>query len=302
MRCFTVTRGCARRFRVLKVIEKYGWEPTFVCDTAEQKHDLIACGVGRNDIVISDVLPGSGIQGVSLARDFVCRRLMPKEEWCVWIDDNVEKVTGLRPELSCDQIDFDTPPGYQPSSRMLSLPRTPPSWRQEFEHVLGHDELDVYICQTIDRAEQLGTIFCAFANETNYFFRRNKWQDFGYCRTQLALYKNDGSTWMPFDTMMLEDLYKSADVVARYGSVVVNRHVKPIKPMFEEGGIGSFKRRLPWLKENCRRIMALYPGLLKYSGNGKVYGLNATDYHLTFAHRSFRTVDKWRRDNGYLED
>lgn len=288
MNCFIVTKADPRRFRVASVIRKHGWTPTYCCDTNAQRKRLQSLlreqGMPRSRISLSNVPPDAGIQGVSLARDFVCRELMPKKEWSVWIDDNVEKITGLLPHLSRPKIDL----------------KNGRNWRKEFGRELTRQQLSRHIDSTIKRAEALGTIFCGFAAETNFFFRGNKWQDFGYCRTQFALYKNDGSTWSPFNTMMLEDLYKSIDVVCRYGQVVINRHVKPLKPMFEQGGIGSFGRRLPWLQNNCWCLMQMYPGLLKYQGGSKQYGLQASEFHVAFAKRSRNTIDEWRRQHGYL--
>jgi hypothetical protein len=283
MKCFIVTKAHHERFRVLPVIKKYGWQPSFACDTDVQAGELMKMGVPSRHIYVTSI-ENAGIQGVSLARDYVVNNVMPKGEWCVWIDDNVGSITGLQPgHCNTDHIDFN--------DGVL--------WRQAYQHELTPAELRWHFDQTIARAESVGTIFAAFANETNYYFRGRHWQDFGYCRTQLALYKNDGSTWMPFPTMMLEDMYKSIDVVTRYGQVVINRYVKPIKPMFENGGIGSFERRLPWLQDNCEKLMALYPGLLKYDGDGKQYGLAANNFHVTFAKRSKNTVNQWRKEYGY---
>ena len=217
MKCFIVTKAVRDRFRVLDVINKYGWDPTFCCDTRLAKVRLERMGVQPSQIVLSDLPENPGIQGVSRARDFICRQVMPRNEWCIWIDDNVEKITGIPAVASRDKLNFN-------DGR---------NWRELFTRELTPGQLKYQIRKTIERAEKFGTIFCGFANENNYFFRKNKWQDFGYCRTQFALYKNDGSTWFPFDTMMWEDGFKSIDVVARYGQIVINRHVKAEKPAFE---------------------------------------------------------------------
>lgn len=286
MRCFTVTKADPYRFRVLWLIERYGWDPTFICDSKEQKSSLISMGVPKGCIKVSGIPKDAGIQGVSLAREFCCQQVMPKNRWSLWIDDNVSSITGLRPPLSTDNLDL--------SKKKID-------WRKEFSMEVTPEHMDWHLGETMDLANSVGTIFCGFSVENNFFFRSRKWQNYGYCRTQFALYKNDGSTWMPFETMMLEDLYKSIDVVCRYGQVLVNRHLKPTKPLFEQGGIGSFERRLPWWQDNCKRLLAMYPGLLKYGSSGAQYGSSATDFHLVFAKRSHNTIDRWRRSHGYLD-
>lgn len=286
MKSFTVTKADPRRFRVLPLIEKYGWDPMFVVNTLAQRDELVNLGVSRSSIVIAVLPNNSGITGVSRSRDFA-RKIMPLGKWSVWIDDNVSSITGLPLGVSRETLRLED----QSSSE----------WRAAFSQELSRPEFDWYVKETIDMAERHETIFAAFANQDNFYFRKRKWQWWGYCRTQLALYKNDGSTWFPFPTCMFEDAYKSIDVVARYGRVVINRHVKANKPTFEAGGIGSFKERLPHLQDNCRRLMELYPGLLKYGSSGGQYGdEKATEFHVEFALRSQATIDRWRRDHGFL--
>jgi hypothetical protein len=284
VKCFIVTKAVPDRFKVLPVIENYGWEPTFVCDTLKQKGQLQKLGVDHLNISVSGIT-GAGITGVSQARDYVAEFLMPLNEWCLWIDDNVERITGIPFGLSEDRLDFDN---------------TKYDWRSLFDQTLSRNCLQAYIDETIEEAERRGTICAGFATEYNYFFRSKKWRYFGYCRTQFSLYKNDGSTWFPFETMMLEDMYKSLDVVARYGQVVINRHLKPVKQQFEAGGIGSLAERLPHQQENCSRLYEMFPGLVKYPKTKEVEGVDADRNHLTFAKISHKTVNKWRKENGYL--
>jgi hypothetical protein len=283
MKCFIITKADPRRFKCLQVVRAYNYRAHFACHTDEQADSLVRAGVLPAQITVTGV--EQSIHGVSLQRDFVAKHLMPRGEWCLWMDDNVYAITGLRPDLAMtDSLDLKS--------------RT--DWRAQFDRVLTPKYLDWHLTETIKRAEAAGTIFASFANESNILFRRNHWQAHGYCRTRFALYRNDGSGWVPFPTMMLEDLAKSVDVVCRYGSIVVNRYVRSMKEMFEVGGIGTFKERLPWLRDNCKKLLEMYPGLLKYVGDGKMYGVEADDYHLTFAKRSKGTIDRWRKEHGYL--
>jgi hypothetical protein len=290
MRSFTVTKGDPTRFKVLPLIERYDWDPTFICDTAEQRASLISLGVARSAIAVTGN-PQTDITGVSRARDYAARLVIPRGEWAVWIDDNVYSITGLPVKYSTDTVDPQSPP-----------PIWHATWRAAFDAQLNPVALADHVQDTIARAEAEGTIYAAFANENNYYFRLNKWQLYGYCRTQLALYKNDGSTWFPFNTMMFEDAYKSLDVIARYGCVVINRHVKAVKAQFQPGGIGSFNGRLPHLQENCRRLVKMYPGLVQLTGDGSQYGMQgARDFHIKLVKRARSTVNRWRLSHGYVQ-
>jgi len=285
MRSFTITKGSQNRFRCLPLIEEFGLDPTFICDTDEQRSNLVALGVQPSCIKVTGIT-GAGITGVSLAREWTVTHAMPVNEWSLWLDDNVQELTGIP---------------YKFSSREKIDLKDGNDWRSLFDLRINKQEFFQYVFETIGHADKHRTIFAAFANENNFYFRQRKWQYYGYCRTQCGLYKNDGSTWFPFKTMMLEDGYKSIDVVARYGRVVINRYMKAVKPQFERGGIGSFLERLPHLMDNCSRLAGMYPGLVETTGDGSQYGdPKASGFNIKFTLRSPKTVDEWRRKNGYM--
>jgi hypothetical protein len=271
---------------VLRLVGQYGWDPTFVCcDEAARNRLVRECGVAPSAVAVSGLPADAGPQGAAQARDWAAKNVMPLGEWCLWADDNLTSVTGLSAPLSTDRLDF--------GNRSVD-------WRAEFGRELSRPGLAWHVRKTVERAEGVGTIFAGFANENNYYFRSRKWQDYGYCCTRLALYKNDGSGWMPWPSCMLEDGCKTIDVVARYGQVVVNRHVKALKPPFEAGGIGSFESRLPWLQDNCRRLAEEYPGLVRPCGDGRQYGMpGAKGFHFEFCRRTPATVRRWREEHGY---
>lgn len=271
------------RLRAHHLARELGLQAVMVCDNRAQADALLKTfGVPHRDIVIDEEAPGPPC-GAPHKRDFVCRKVAARGEWLVWLDDNVSHLEGLAPCLSSERIDFGVAP-----------PPPRKSWREAFARRLTRDEVWHYIHQTLERAAREGTINCGFATEHNYFFRRLKWQLFGYCRSQFTLYKNDGSTWLPpgCPDTCLEDMVKTVDVVARYGCVVVNRHMKPVKPFFEAGGVGTLEERLPYLRNTCKWLIGQYPGLVRYS--------KRRDYHVTFAKTNRRTVDGWRRAHGYL--
>lgn len=272
------TRGTPR-LRAHKLAQSLGMDYRLVCDSDEQA-DYIArtFGTPRSKILSVGSCPGPPT-GAAFKRHVVATQIAPVGRWMVWLDDNVTHLSGL-------------PAGGDIPDK-IDIAADSEGWRRRFSEVASSDVVWSHVVQCVERAESRGTINCGFATESNYFFRSRRWQDFGYCRSQFTLYKNDGSAWAPTPTMMWEDFYKTVDVVARYGSVVIDRHLKAEKPHFEVGGIGSLAFRLPHLAADCRYMMDKWPGLLSY--------LKGRDYQLTFAKRSFKTVNEWRKLNGYLE-
>jgi hypothetical protein len=276
------------RLRSHELARYLGMRPMLVCDNLYQAEALMRqpYRLPADNIIVVPGAPGPPT-GAAFKRDYVCRKVAAEGEWMAWLDDNVSCLTGLPPFLSADRLDFSAPPPSSEAGKTAGLS----SWRTAFAHRLDRGEVWHYVNETISRAEKLGTINCGFSTQDNYYFRFRKWPFVGYCRTQFTLYKNDGSAWAPCPEMMWEDMYKTIDVVARYGCVVVNRHLKAVKPLFEAGGIGSLAERKPHLVKNCRWLMTNFPGLLRYN--------KGRDYDLTFALTTEAGVARWRKENGY---
>jgi len=273
------TRG-TDRLRAHRWAMDLGYPVHFVCDDERQRGRVMRkTGCQRNRCHVAQTPDGLGQSGIAYVRDWVCQQLVPVGDWIIWIDDNVKRLTSLpHPFCNTDRIDFDF--DDEPDI----------GWRDAFEQTAENPRY--VLDQLIEKCIDNGTIFGGFAIETNFFFRRLRYQWWGYARTQCAVYRNDGRSWLAWDGMMLEDFVKSVDVVCRYGKVVIDRFSKPDKPAFEEGGIGSFEDRLPNLRHDCKMLMERYPGLLKPVKPD-------VDYQLTFAKRSQRTIDAWRRDHGF---
>lgn len=278
------------RVRAHLMAQKYELPYVFVCDDYEQVKRLREnTGAKSGQIIMTPPPPDVGPCKISWKRDWLVKNFIPEGSTFIWIDDNVERLTHLAHPAYWStfygggKLDFE-----------LDWVRGQRDWRKLFETEVSPSFFHkTFVPEMLDAMEREGTIYAGLATETNYFYRRLKWQLYGYVRTQFAFYKNDASTWYPFRSCMQEDMYKSIDVVARYGAVVINRFVKPIKPFFEEGGIGSFESRLPHLLENTDRFCSMYPGLVKPQSNNK-------PYQAQFKLRTRDAVYRWRRENDYV--
>jgi len=232
-----------------------------------------------------------GQYGVALAREWGERNLINEGEWYIWMDDNVDHFTWLPlPWYNYERIDFDFD-WTDPVGKDLMI-KYCYEWRSIYEEICPIEQVIKNWEEMIKKCEEMNTVAGGFAIETNYFFRRIKWQHFGYCRTQNAVIKNTGLPWDYWEGGMIEDMARSVDVIARYGCVCINRFMKPIKQFWEKGGIGSFQERMPNLIDGCKRLMKMYPGFLQYVKNH--------DYQLMFKKRSLKSVNQWRKENGYL--
>jgi hypothetical protein len=220
--------------------------------------------------------------GIAFARQYIEDHIVPRGEWYVSLDDNVGGWTWLPyPWQELSHIDFSVKPDTP----------EPTTWRKLYETPCSFPVVVAAWENLIHRCEFQGTQAGGFAIETNYFYRGTKWQRLGYVRAQNAVWKNTGLPFYYWRGAMLEDFIRSVDVVARCGSVLINRFVKPQKQFFEAGGIGTFEERRPNLVACSNEILARWPGLTRQN--------KGQDYQLTFALRGSR-LDDWRRTHGYL--
>lgn len=281
MKCFILTRA-TERLKVPNWLFMHPWlEPIYVVDNDEQRKKLRGV-IG--EVVIAQGVPGPPF-GASIKRDWIARNLAPKGEWVAFLDDNVHGFYGL-------------PFQFSQRHRINFIEESPPvegtTWRALMDTPLSPSHIKLYCLETIAKAEELGTIYCGFTCARNYFFRKVKWQYSGSVRAQFAFYKNDGSSWLPIQNLLIEDIAKSADVIARYGCIVVNRFMRPEKVEYESGGIGSYAERRPWLQQNCTWLLAKYPGLIEMSRN--------SDTNVNFRKSTLKSIEQWRRSRGLLNE
>lgn len=258
MKCFIPTRA-TDRLRSHRLAQKYGWDYYMICDTWEQAkrlHDRFDIPTGRIRCISTPT--GLGQCSVAWVRNYVEQNYATPGEWHIWMDDNVQAIQCLpSPHLHPERLDLES---------TLIIDGEPMSWRRAFEHEASICDIDILLTDTIAKAESLGTIYAGISDNSNILWRIRKWQYFGYVLTRFALYKNDGSSWYPddFPTLMQEDLYKSIDVIARYGCVLINRYARSVKEWHEAGGIGPHELRLPNIRENNIELVRRYPELVGY--------------------------------------
>jgi hypothetical protein len=233
-----------------------------------------------------------GQYGVALAREWGERNLTDINEWYIWLDDNVGHFTWLPyPWYNYDRIDFDI--DWSDSDGKELMKKHCMDWRQLYEEICPIEQIIKNWEELINKCEENNTVAGGFAIETNYFFRKIKWQYFGYCRTQNAVIKNTGLPWDYWEGGMIEDMARSLDVIARFGCVCINRFMKPMKNFWEKGGIGSLEERMPNLISGNKKLIEMFPGLVQFVKN--------REYQLMLKLKTQKSVNKWRKEHGYIK-
>ena len=290
MKIYIASKAHLPRVRAHKFAIATGLPWCFVCDNDEQAIALRDfCRPYVPTVFATGKPDGLGQDSIAWTREWIEKNLVPENEWYVTLDDNVSHFTWLPdPWYSLDRIDFDLDMDHN----MERFEELGDHWRKIYDTPCPPKIVVSIWQETVDKCKQHETIAGGFAIETNFFFRGGKWQHFGYVRTQNAVLKNVGLPFYYWKGNMLEDFTRSVDAVARYGCVVINRFLKPIKPSFEAGGIGTFEERRSNLVAVSDELMRRYPGLLRRN--------KGQDYQLTFTKRSFKSANEWRREHGYL--
>lgn len=269
MRVVIPSSGIPERMRAHEWASRFGLDWTLVVGT-EAEADSAMTKVSHENIVVAGA-PDLGQSTIAWIRNWIYTKYLPRDEWTMTIDDNVSHLTILpEPWYGKEELgEFD-------------------GLREEFLEPATSRSFWRAVNETIEKAEEQKTIFAAFSTDDNWFFRRKKWKVIGYCRTQCALFKNDGWGWYPWSELTFDDFFKTCDVLERYGSVVLNRYVKAQKKQFEAGGIGSLEERIPRLIFDCQEIMRRFPGLCRIS--------KGRSYHLQFKPLSLKAIDRWRQE------
>jgi hypothetical protein len=282
MKMFICTRVRGPRMHTVKTGIPGLFDTHWIVDTDADRHALSrGYGVALGKIHVANP-PHIPLTRVSWVRDWMCRAggVVPLGEWVTVMDDNINHFTCLPDgHYHCEKQDFGGHEGRYWRAA-YATPANPVRVRELMEEMAA-------------RCESAGTIYGGYVSENNYYWRPKHWRGpTGYVKTKAAVYKNDGSPWYPWEGCMFEDYLKSADVVARYGRIVINNYARPSNKYWEAGGIGSESERRQYLLHDVAELARRYPGLV---GAHPEIPTNAR-----FLLRTERQVESWRLANGYL--
>lgn len=233
----------------------------------------------RANVIVSGIsreVYGPGT--ISHVREFISQQVLDQHEWAILLDDNVERVTSVAPEFyHLDRIRFN------------NYGKTSKEWREIYSWPCSQDEIYGMLDELKAQCETMGTIYGGFAAEENYYFRANKWSYASYVKAKLAVFRNDRSLhWTAFEGGAFEDFVMSAQVIQKYGCVVVNRFGRMHNEYYEAGGIGSEAERRELLKANCQWLVDHFPGLVKFRPG--------YDWQVQFAIRTLKSLERWREE------
>lgn len=274
MKIFCVSRGHLPRIRTHLLPSLLNDDLRWIChnqDQARAIYDLVHMRPS-DSVVSTGVMDGD----LTSQRDWIEDNYTDINEWYACIDDNVNEICKVRePEYLKELFDCDQ---YGDVRGMANQPL-----QASLMPILG---------ELVAKCEETGTTYGGFGWLENPFFRIRKWQYRGYVKGKLFVKKNDGVPWR-YDPRinMMNDHAKTYDIIARYGTTVVNRFIYVDHPQYEAGGLGSRDERMPKRIATCEMLRERFAGLVDLDEADKPVMMK----------RSQDTVDQWRREHGYLK-
>jgi hypothetical protein len=166
------------------------------------------------------------------------------------------------------------------------------SWRDVYNRPINYGQL----LEEIDRlsvfCNNVGASLGGFATIENPYFRPGKYSYWRSVATGIHIAKR-GNLKKLKGGEYAHDQWQSAYKMATDGIIVSNNFVRVHTVPFgePETGLGTAEARRPKLTQALKDILKEFPGLLKSAGYPNLH----------YVHRSRKTLDEWRRINGYLK-
>lgn len=257
------TIGTLKKFGVLDRAE-------FFVHTDEQRTELIRqTNLKRSQIHVHHI-PVS-IDALTDVRDYM-ESMLERDEWYIGMDDNVQYIHRARDGM----YEKDSGSGL----------------RCDYRVPVDGTFFNKIIEELIDRCDLQRTIYGGLGWHENPFFRKRKWQPLGYCKAKTYVKKNGHCRWRWNDKIkLMNDHAHTFKVIAEFGSVAINQFVYVHHERWQDGGLGTHEYRLPARMITCEYLYEVFDGLVSHRGE---YDNPCVRKH------SFNSVNKWRRENGYL--
>jgi hypothetical protein len=257
------------RFHTAPLLKAAGVKFTLVVDNKDQEKTAHAAGYKRTMITPN-------------VADLAAKRTAITQEhgkgFYISMDDNIQSFTAVLPKYM-KQKDLDTS-------------NTAFAWRKVFNQPYDPADMVEALQALAENCQNVGTVYGGVATMENPFFRGGaRW---AYRRfVKAKIFVMNASPRLAFKYSMVEDSYMTAQVLAKYGCVVVDKRLFYRARWYEPGGHGTRQQReANGLMDHLQNICAEYPGLV---GVGK--GGNTA---LRVLRTSENGINKWRREHGYL--
>ena len=269
MEIYVISQAVEERMHTPRLLRAAGIKFTLVLDDIEQAR--AACLMGYKHYFSTD-----GAKGIVAKRNAITAHA---HGWYIGMDDNIQEFQTVAKELINSDLLLTSEPGAKP-------------WRSVFNKTASPKDYIDYLHVLTAVCHLRGTVYGGVATMENPFFRGGKRYAFRRF-VKSKVFVMDAKPQLQFKHALCHDSYMTAQVIAKYGSVVVDQRLFYKAKWYERGGLGSRQaREQAGLLGQLDACVAEFPGLV---GLGK--GQNTALRVLRFTDAS---VDAWRKEHGYL--
>lgn len=277
MKIFICSYNRPGRISVHKLLDADGIDYRIILHDEEQK----AAYLKNPSIKPEKLIVANKPPGMTRIRRWVLDTLVEPGEWYLMLDDNITEF----------QVVKDSHYGQE----LLPAKESPAFYKDIFENPVPAKRFMECVEEMRVKAEEIGAYHCGFASNANFFFRERKWRTVGYVIGKATMTRKSDINYEP-GVEAMDDYLFTAQNLLRFGRVLINNFVLPVKKHYDVGGIGTYEMRLPAKIADGQYLMARFPGLFRYVKKaGK-----PLEAELALRFTSEKQVEKWR--NTYVKN
>ena len=185
-------------------------------------------------------------------------------EMVIFADDDITKATHVpEPWSDWDNIDMEDP---------HQIPNGT-SWGKVYATPVDAVAFRKLLSNVAQRMHQQNTILGGFASNGNHFFRTKHWRKVGFIVGHLTVMRKDNR--FAFDpNIMLDDYRNVAEIVTKWGSVVIDNYAYFDHGMYQDGGLGPAEGRIEHREDDVRVLMEQYPRFFRIKNTGVMAGVD----------------------------
>lgn len=229
-----------------------------------------------------DIIVTGAPFGVTSQRNWIVENLAIKNEWYISLDDNIRGMKRVVDEHY--------------GKKKLNV-QSPSINQADFNHSFTAEEYVRLVEEDISVAESINAEYIGYATVDNYFFNSKKYKPVGYVISKACVIKYQGLRYDP-NLEAMEDFGYCASQLVKNNCVLINSWIKPVAGHYEEGGIGTYQKRVPRKIKDCVYLMEKYPDLFRY----KVKKDCHPKAEIQFRFHSPKQVVEWKKANGINND
>jgi hypothetical protein len=235
----------SKTIKTTKWLDQSGLKYKVLLHSEQCKFEYLKSGIVKEQ----DIVVTHAEKGITNQRNWMSKNLAKNGEWFISLDDNISGFKRVVDKYYHSKNKLD----------VNSLEITQKDYNQQIKA----SEFIELLKKDIIIAEQIKSQYIGFSTVDNYFFNAKKYKPIGYVISKAVAIKFDG-IYYDKNLEAMEDFGYCAEQIIKNNCVLINSWMKPIAGHYEEGGIGTYEKRVPRKIKDCEYLMRKYPNFFRY--------------------------------------